>query len=65
MGENTTTTTDIDGDWEAQLLAKASSAEVEIKDSGEEEGGVIKYMTIKEALVQVNCMHAIMPSNQN
>ena len=61
--DNTITTNDIDGDWEAQLLA-----EVESEDSGEEveEEGVIKYMTVKEALVQVNhfisaCCHAQQP----
>ena len=36
------------------MLAKAASAEVESEDSGEEEGGEINYMTMREALVQVN-----------
>ena len=46
MDDNTTTNADIDGDWEAQLLAKAAGVEVESEDSGEEEeegeGSVIK-----------------------
>ena len=37
------------------MLAKAAGAEVESEDGGEEEeGGVINYMTMREALVQVN-----------
>ena len=63
VDDNTTTTTDTDGNWEDQLLAKAAGAKVETEDSGEEEGGVTKYMAMKEALVQVNhiieaCSHA-------
>ena len=68
MADNTTTTANIDYDWEAQLLAKAAGAAVESKDNGEEEEdrGVIKYMTMKEALVQVKyiidaCYHAQQP----
>ena len=42
MDDNSTTIADIDGEWEAQLLAKAAGAEVESEDNGEEElGGVI------------------------
>ena len=67
--DNTSTAADIDGDWEAQLLAKADGAEVESEDSGEEEeeeGDVIKYMTMEDALMQVNhitdaCYHAQQP----
>ena len=66
MEDNTTTTADIDGDWQAQLLAKAADEGVESEDSGEEERGVIKYLTMKEALMQVNyiidaCYHAQQP----
>ena len=61
--DKTTTAADIDGDWEAQLPAKAAGAERESQDSGEEERDAIKYTTTKEALVQVNhtidvCYHA-------
>ena len=38
MDENTTTTADIDGDWEAQLLAKLAAAKIEGEDSGNERG---------------------------
>ncbi len=40
-----------------KMLAKAAGAEVESEESGDEEGelrGVINYMTMREAPVQVN-----------
>ena len=67
MDNRNTTTADTDGDWEAHLLAKVAGAEVENEDSSEgEDEGVIKYMTMKEAQMQVNhivdaCYHAYQP----
>ena len=42
MDDNSAAISDINGEWEAQLLAKAAGTEVESEDNDEEElGGVI------------------------
>ena len=47
------------------VTAKAAGEEVECEDTGEEKGRGNKYMSVKEALMQVSRMPAVMCSNDD
>jgi hypothetical protein len=69
MDKDTNTTSNIDANWEEQLVAKASGANIESEEDSGEEVEVEddpKYISMKEALVQLKkiidaCYHAQQP----